>query len=147
MSEEILAHHLHALLPVFALIVWTLVMWWWMFITRVPAMQKHKVDPDSLQGNVSLKDLLPAKVMNVSDNYNHLHEQPVIFYALAFFVALTGGADQLNIWLLWGYVGLRVVHSVIQATINKVTLRFMVFVVSSILLMVVVGREAVRIFM
>lgn len=147
MPETMYAQHLPSLMPVFALIVWTFVMWWWMFITRIPAMQKAKIDPDSLGGNVTLKDLLPAKVMNVSDNYNHLHEQPVLFYALAFFLTLSGGADPINIYLLWGYVGLRIVHSLIQATVNKVTIRFMVFLVSSLVLMAIVVREALRLFL
>ena len=126
------------LLPVFVLISWTFVMWIWMFATRVPAMQAAKIDPDSLQGNVTLKDLLPAKVMNVSDNYNHLHEQPTLFYALAFYLTLAGAADN---------VVLRVVHSLIQATINKVMIRFLVFLISSLALIVIIVREAIRLFL
>ena len=135
------------LLPVFALISWTFVMWIWMFATRVPAMQAAKIDPDSLQGNVTLKDLLPAKVMNVSDNYNHLHEQPTLFYALAFYLTLAGAADNFNVMLLWAYVVLRVVHSLIQATINKVMIRFLVFLISSLALIVIIVREAIRLFL
>ena len=135
------------LLPVFALISWTFVMWIWMFATRVPAMQAAKIDPDSLQGSATLKDLLPAKVMNVSDNYNHLHEQPTLFYALAFYLTLAGAADNFNVMLLWAYVVLRVVHSLIQATINKVMIRFLVFLISSLALIVIIVREALRLFL
>ena len=135
------------LLPVFVLISWTFVMWIWMFATRVPAMQAAKIDPDSLQGSVTLKDLLPAKVMNVSDNYNHLHEQPTLFYALAFYLTLAGAADNFNVMLLWAYVVLRVVHSLIQATINKVMIRFLVFLISSLALIVIIVREALRLFL
>ena len=147
MTAETIEAMRPALLPVFALVTWTIVMWFWMFATRIPAMQKANVDPNSLQGNVQLKDLVPARAMNASDNYNHLHEQPVIFYALAFYLSLTGGADNINVMLLWSYVGLRVVHSLIQATINKVTLRFLVFLLASIALIALVVRELFRLFL
>ena len=146
MTAETLAAMKPALLPVFALVTWTFVMWVWMFATRIPAMQKANVDPDSLTGNVTLKDILPAKVMNVSDNYNHLHEQPTLFYALAFYLALGGGADAINVYLLWAYVILRVVHSLIQATFNKVTIRFLVFLLSSLALIAIIVRELIRLF-
>lgn len=146
MTAEMLAAMKPALLPVFALIVWTFVMWFWMFLTRIPAMQKAKVDVGKLQGNVTLRDFLPAKVINVSDNYNHLHEQPTLFYALAFYLVLGGGADTVNVYLLWAYVILRVVHSLIQATINVVTIRFLVFLLSSLVLMAIIVREMMRLF-
>lgn len=133
------------LLPVLALIVWTLIMWWWMYLTRIPAMQKLKIDPQSAAHPGSEAGrTLPSSVRRVADNYNHLHEQPTVFYALAFFSALTGGADAVAHALLWAYVGLRVVHSIVQATVNIVTLRFAVFSASSLVLMVLAGREVWR---
>ncbi len=146
MTVDTIAAMKPALLPVFALITWTFVMWFWMFATRVPAMQKANIKPDSIKGGEDLRSRLPASVMNVSDNYNHLHEQPTLFYALAFYLALAGGADAINVYLLWGYVILRVVHSLIQATFNKVTLRFLVFLLSSLCLIVIIGRELLRLF-
>ena len=61
---------------------------------------------------------------SVADNYNHLHEQPTIFYALMFFAAMTGGGDATALKLAWAYVILRVLHSLVQATINRVDRRF-----------------------
>ena len=135
-----------ALLPVLALITWTLVMWFWMLGTRIPAMQKARIHPETAKHVSALNDRLPSSVMSVSDNYNHLHEQPTLFYALAFFLALGGGHDTINVALLWGYVVLRVVHSLVQATVNKVTIRFYLFIASTLVLVVIVVRELLRLF-
>ena len=83
---------------------------------------------------------LPPEVMWVSDNYNHLMEQPTIFYATAFAAQLAGQADGLNLGLAWAYVVLRVVHSVIQCTVNVVMLRFTVFTLSTIALAILAIR-------
>ena len=99
------------LYPVLALVVWTLVMWLWMYVTRIPAMQKAQINPDDARHPGTYVDKMPANVRSVADNYNHLHEQPTIFYALMFFAALTGGADHVATYLAWAYVGLRVVHT------------------------------------
>ncbi|MEJ0041286.1 MAG: MAPEG family protein [Rhizomicrobium sp.] len=77
------------LTPVLALIVWTLIVWTWMYATRIPAMQRARIDPQSGQHPGSL-DVLPSPVRQVADNYNHLMEQPTIFYALAFTIVLAG---------------------------------------------------------
>jgi len=76
-------------------------------------------------------------------NYNHLHEAPTLFYAVAVVLAIVGHGDGLNATLGWLYVGLRVVHSLVQATVNKVTLRFAVFVASSLVLAGLIARAAI----
>jgi hypothetical protein len=73
-------------------------------------------------------------VRSVADNYNHLHEQPTVFYALVFYTQLAGTGTGTLVMLAWCYVGLRVVHSLVQNTINKVMIRFSVFVLSSLML-------------
>jgi hypothetical protein len=104
------------LTPALALIVWTLIIWIWMYATRLPAMQAAKVDPQSAIHPGSL-DVLPVGARVVADNYNHLHEQPTIFYALAFYTHLAGPADEVNVSLAWAYVALRVVHSLVQIVV------------------------------
>ena len=133
------------LYPVLALVVWTLVMWLWMYATRIPAMQKAQINPDDARHPGTYVDKMPANVRSVADNYNHLHEQPTIFYALMFFAALTGGADHVATYLAWAYVGLRVVHSFVQVLSPKVTLRFMMFALASLVLFILAGKEVVRI--
>ena len=128
------------LAPILALVLWTLVIWLWMYATRIPAMQKAKIDPQAAARTRTLA--LPAEIMWVSDNYNHLMEQPTIFYATAIAAQLAGQADGLNIALAWTYVGLRVVHSLIQVTVNIVTLRFTMFTLSTVALAVLALRTA-----
>ncbi|MEQ9316384.1 MAG: MAPEG family protein [Henriciella sp.] len=141
-----MTYQLGDLLPVLALIVWTLVMWIWMYATRIPAMQKAKINPDDARHPGSAyADKIPASTRSVADNYNHLHEQPTIFYAMVFFAALTGGSDNLFTWLAWAYVILRVIHSFVQVMSPKVTQRFLVFSLSSIVLMVMAGKEVIRV--
>jgi hypothetical protein len=130
------------LTPVLALIVWTLIIWVWMYATRIPAMQAAKIDPATAKHPGSL-DGLPSRARAVADNYNHLMEQPTIFYAMVFYIVLSGHSDQLHIWLAWAYVGLRVVHSLIQNTVNAVPLRFTVFSLSTFALAAMAIREVI----
>ena len=128
------------LAPVLALIVLTLLVWIWMYATRIPAMQRAKIDPQAAAHPGSL-DVLPSSARRVADNYNHLLEQPTIFYALVFVIVLSGHSDALYVDLAWAYVGLRVMHTLIQCTVNIVNLRFLVFALSTIVLMAMTVRE------
>lgn len=134
--------------PVVALAAWTMVMWFWLYGTRIPALSAAKVDPDDLVHDPTkgLDTVLPMQVQWKAHNYNHLHEAPTVFYAVAIVLAIIGEGDGLNAQLGWAYVALRVVHSIIQATINKVQLRFMVFALSSFVLMALVARAAMVMF-
>ena len=120
------------LAPVVALVAWTLVMWTWMYITRVPAILKSdmKMDPTLPKGEQM--NMLPARVRWKADNYNHLLEQPTIFYAVAISLAVLGEGSGLNLTLAWAYVGLRVIHSLFQAMVNKIEIRFGIFIVTNI---------------
>ena len=130
--------------PVVVLAAWTMVMWFWLYGTRIPALGAAKVDPDELVHDPTkgLDMVLPPQVMWKAHNYNHLHEAPTVFYAVAITLAIVGAGDGINAQLGWAYVVLRVVHSVIQATVNKVMLRFLVFAISSFILMALVFRAA-----
>jgi hypothetical protein len=128
------------LTPVLTLIVWSLLIWIWMYATRIPAMQKARIAPQDARFPGSL-DKLPDSARQVADNYNHLMEQPTIFYALCFYVVLAGHTDALNMELAWAYVGLRILHSLIQCTVNVVNLRFVVFALSTLMLMAIAARQ------
>ncbi len=132
------------LTPVLVLVAWTLVMWAWMYATRIPAMKAAGIDPQEAAYPGTWVHRLRPGVRSVADNYNHLHEQPTIFYALMFFAALTGGGDSTALTLAWCYVGLRIVHSLVQATFNRVVLRFSVFALATIVLIAFTGREVLR---
>lgn len=129
--------------PILALIAWTFVMWIWMYATRIPAIQKSKTDMVELS-RTGAKLELPPEVSRVADNYNHLHEQPTLFYALALAAQLAGTADAIGVGLAWGYVALRVVHSLIQATKNVIMLRFSVFSLGSFVLLALLLRTALQ---
>lgn len=136
------------LTPVLILVCWTLIMWLWMYATRIPAMQKAGIDPDSARHPGSTQGAsIPANTRAIADNYNHLHEQPTIFYALMFFAALTGGGSGLMLKLAFAYVGLRVVHSLVQALSPKVMLRFVMFVLCTFVLMAMAIIEVIRVFL
>ena len=125
--------------PVLALIAWTFVMWAWMYATRIPAMQAAKVDVNEL-ARIGGKLELPPEVSRVADNYNHLHEQPTVFYALALAAQISGAVDGATIALAWTYVLLRVVHSIVQATNNVIMVRFSVFAIASVVLFLLLVR-------
>jgi len=134
--------------PVVALAAWTMVMWVWMYATRIPAMNRAKIDTANLTGGTgkNLDDLIEPNVQWKAHNYNHLHEAPTVFYAIALVLAVIGQGDGLNATLGWVYVGLRVLHSLVQATVNRVMVRFLVFALSSLVLMALIVHAAVAVF-
>ena len=136
------------LLPVLALVVWTLIMWIWMYVTRIPAFQKAGISPDDARHpDAGYNAKIPANVRSIADNYNHLHEQPTIFYALVFFGVLTGGGDNIFMYLSWAYVILRVVHSLVQVLSAKVAPRFLVFALGTVVLMIMAIKEVLRLLL
>jgi hypothetical protein len=136
-----MATNLEFLTPVLVLVAWTLVMWVWMYATRIPAMQTARIDPQSAMHHGSWEALIPSQVRRVADNYNHLHEQPTLFYALLIYSHLVGVADLTNVRLAWAYVALRVAHSLVQSTRNFVPLRFAFFASGTIVLMIITARN------
>ena len=123
--------------PVAALALWSMVMWVWMYATRLPAMRRAKIDTANLVGGTgqNLESLLPPQVQWKAHNYNHLMEQPTLFYAVAIALAVGGMGGGLNAQIAWAYVAPRFVHSLIQVTVNRVMWRFLVFVLASIALL------------
>jgi hypothetical protein len=126
--------------PVVALAMWTMIMWVWMYATRLPAMSKAKIDVKNWVGGTGkdLDEALPAKTQWIAHNYNHLHEAPTVFYAVALVLAMIGQGDGLNATIAWAYVGLRVAHSLVQALWNKIMVRFSLFLLSSLALFALV---------
>lgn len=131
--------------PVMALIGWTFVMWVWMYATRIPAMRAARINPARIKQKSDL-DPLPIPVKQIADNYNHLHEQPVLFYAVALTLALTGGGGAFAVMTAWLYVVLRIAHSLVQATTNFTPVRFFIFVGASVVLFVLWIVAALQVF-
>jgi hypothetical protein len=132
--------------PVIALVLWTFVMWLWMYVTRIPAIQNMKLKMDPHVPPRDLMNQLPATVRWKADNYNHLFEMPTLFYAVALSLAMLGDATSVSVNLAWAYVILRVVHSLFQATVNKIEVRFGLFALSSLVLMALTVRAAMAVF-
>jgi hypothetical protein len=125
--------------PVLTLIGWTFVMWIWLYATRIPAMRAARIDLVAVS-RTGAKLELPPEVSRVADNYNHLHEQPTIFYALALAAEHGAAVDGISVALGWSYVGLRVIHSLVQATRNVIMVRFFVFAAASLVLLLLLAR-------
>lgn len=117
--------------PVVGLIIWSLIMLIWLYATRIPAMSKARLQP----GQATKSDMEALPSANVANNYNHLMEQPTLFYAVCFALQFLGQGDNpINIGLAWAYVAIRVVHSLVQATVNIIVVRFLIFILASLVL-------------
>ncbi|MCL6251316.1 MAPEG family protein [Altererythrobacter sp. KTW20L] len=129
------------LAPAAVLVTWSLVILVWMAATRLPALAKLKMPPEKSRGGrgADLDGVLPAEIQWKAHNYNHLMEQPTIFYALVVILALAGYA-QVDVWLAWAYVALRIVHSLWQAVVNTLPVRITLFTLSSLVLMAMAVR-------
>ena len=140
--------HADILRPIVALVAWTLVMQAWMIATRLPAMKAAGIDLGTLVGTKAsdADRSLPAQAQWKAHNYNHLMEQPTLFYAICAVIALTGTGDGVNAAIAWAYVGLRVIHSLVQATTNKVGPRFMLFIASSLALAALTLHAVMAVF-
>ena len=136
------------LAPVVALVAWTLLMMLWLYVTRIPALARNGISLKGWTGGkgTDLDRMIEPKVQWKAHNYNHLLEQPTLFYAICITLALTGGGDVwINVWLAWAYVLLRILHSLIQATVNVVVWRFLVFALASFCLVGLTVHAAARI--
>jgi len=132
--------------PVIALVLWTAVIWFWMYATRIPAILKARMTLDPTAPRGEQMSQLPPRVRWKADNYNHLLEQPVLFYATALSLAMLGDMSTASVWLAWAYVGLRVVHSLWQTTTNVIMIRFGLFAISSLVLFALAIRAAMQVF-
>ena len=138
--------------PVIALAAWSTIMWIWLYAARLPAMSRARIDGTKMVGSTgkSLRDDMVAageeRASWVADNYNHLMEQPTVFYATAIALALIGQGNGLNATIAWAYVGLRVAHSLVQVLSNRVMYRFALFMLSAIALAALVLHAALAAF-
>jgi hypothetical protein len=138
------------LVPLVTLAGWTMAIWGWMYATRLPAMARAGIDGTKLVGSTgrSLRDDLIAagevRASWVADNYNHLLEQPVAYYAVVLALALIGADTATNVALAWAYVALRVAHSLVQVLVNRVLVRFALFALASLALIGLVINAGLR---
>jgi hypothetical protein len=136
------------LAPVVALIAWSLVVLLWAVVTRVPALKAAGIDLATARGGRpgALDGVLPDATQWKAHNYNHLMEQPTLFYAVCLTLAVAGAGDGTNVLLAWAYVGLRVLHSLVQGTSNIIRHRFLLFALSTVALIVLTVNAAMVVF-
>lgn len=141
-------HYSPILAPVVALVAWTLIVMLWMVMTRFNEFRRLGITmgniPPGSRG-ADLEGRADPKAQWKTHNYMHLMEQPTIFYAVALSLAIMNFGGGINYLLAWGYVGLRVVHSLIQGTVNIVPYRFTVFLLSTLCLIGLTVHAALRI--
>ena len=136
------------LAPVVALIAWSLIVMFWMVITRFREFQRLGITFDNIppgSRGVDLEGRADPRAQWKSHNYTHLVEQPTLFYAVALTLALMDFGGGGNYWLAWGYVVFRVIHSLIQATVNIVKWRTTFFVLASLCLLGLTLHAAAKI--
>ena len=125
------------LASVVALIAWTLVVMLWMVVARFGEFKRLGITLDNIppgSRGADLEGRAEPRAQWKSHNYSHLVEQPTLFYAIALTLALLDMGDGINLWLAWGYVAFRIIHSLIQATVNIVKYRLPVFVLATLCL-------------
>lgn len=134
--------------PVVALVAWTLVMMSWMALSRFGEFRRLGISLGNIPRGARGADLegrADPKAQWKSHNYSHLVEQPTIFYAIVFALILMGFDAPINVWLAWGYVGFRILHSLVQATVNIVAIRFPLFLLASLCLVSLTVHAALRV--
>lgn len=123
------------LAPAAVLVLWTTIMVGWLAYARLTAIKASGIDlsraPSVGGRGQDIDPLLPPSAQWPSHNYTHLLEQPTIFYAVIMILAIGGGVTSLTVGLAWAYTGLRIAHSLWQVLVNKVPVRFALFLAST----------------
>ena len=134
--------------PVVVLIAWSLVMLVWMVAVRMPALKKAGIDITKVTGGKpgGLDGIVDDRAQWPAHNYMHLMEQPTLFYAVALVLAYIGQGDGINAAIAWAYVILRIAHSVFQATVNRVIIRFWIFALATLCLVALTLHAAIALF-
>ncbi|MEA3081949.1 MAG: hypothetical protein QOD54_1617 [Sphingomonadales bacterium] len=141
-------HYSPILAPVVALVAWSLIAMFWMVVARLAEFRRLGITPGNIPDGargVDLEGKADPKAQWKSHNYSHLMEQPTLFYAIALTLALMDFGGGINYLLAWGYVGLRIVHSLFQSTVNVVRYRLIIFSLASLCLIGLTVHAGLRI--
>ena len=135
------------LAPAAVLASWTMVVFLWLIARRMPAFAAAGITVGNMPAGtrgVDKESQLSAKANWISHNYTHLVEQPTVFYPVVIMLALMGDNSSLSVNLAWGYAGIRVLHSLWQANVNTIPVRFALFALSSLCLITLAGRAVMQ---
>ena len=112
--------------------------------SRLPPIITYWGDLQFTEHSEDLRSQLPKPLRLITENYNHIFEQPTLFFATCAYIYMAGQTDALNVGLAWAYVGLRLLHTITQVTSNNVTLRVSFFATSSASLVAMITREVFK---
>ncbi len=132
--------------PLCGQVLLTLLIWSWMYYTRLTTMAKFKIDPQNLADTEGKGYEILKSVQNPSDNFENLFEMPILFYIALIVLYITNTVDSLYLNLAWFYVVFRSIHSLIHCTFNKITLRFTAYLFSSLALWCIWIRIGFNVF-
>ncbi len=135
------------LLPMFSMIVLTAGVSALLLGSRLPSIIRHFGHLQGAMHSDELRPRLSPRMRFITDNYNHLFEQPVLFYALVVYLHLSELADDLQVQMAWLYVLARVVHSLIHLTSNNVSARALTFVTATIILIAMILRAGLALLL
>jgi len=130
------------LIPFFGMLMLTLLVWLYMYVRRIGYMLRNKIPARAGATPQKMAGIVPENVQNSANNFNHLFEVPVLFYAIVLYLLWAGQVDQVHIVCAWLFFLLRAIHSAIQCTVNIVLARFVVYVLSCLALWVMLVRAA-----
>ena len=122
------------LIPLLVQVLLTFVVWIYLLAWRIPEIRRKGIDPQRLQDRAAAHELLPDSAAP-SNNLKNLFELPVLFYTAVLLSLVLMIQDMLLVQLAWGYVILRVLHSVIHCSYNNVNHRFAAYALSCLFLM------------
>jgi hypothetical protein len=134
------------LAPLMALVLWSFVMWGWLYATRLPVVIRNPIGRDPNATYADLQKQIPPRIRWKADNYNNLMEQPTLFYAVTLVLAIIGEGGGLSAGLAWLYVILRIAHSLVHAIVNVIVVRWAIFMAASIVLLLLSLRAAFVVF-
>ena len=126
--------------PVLAMVLLHAVVCVWMLAARGSAMTKAGLTLEDGKHTVDMQSL-PDPARQIADNYNHLFEVPTVFYALVFYIWAMGHADSIHAYCAWGFFGSRLLHSIVQGTVNIVKVRFPLFAIGWLMIVIMAVRE------
>lgn len=135
--------------PAIVLIIWSIFILMWMGQARFGAMAKLGAGLGSAKPGGRGQDLdgvLPDRANWKAHNYTHLMEQPTLFYALIAVIAIAQSQNAWLVYLAWAYVCLRIVHSIWQAVVNTIPVRFSLFIIGTFCLLAMAILIAVELF-
>lgn len=125
---------LNIFMPVLAMMLLTMLVWITLLYRRLSTAMSNGIAADRLNTPEKVKELLPEKAMAPAYNLANLFELPVLFYVLSVYLSISNLVDSLFITCAWAFFALRLAHSLIHCSYNKVMHRFAAYLLSSALL-------------